>query len=200
MDILPASVDALWRAVRMIHAGEVVAHATETCYGLACDLTNADAVARLFAIKDRPGDQPVSALVPSIDAAKEWVEWGDVAEELARKHLPGPLTIVLRAVEQLYVVPDLDRIKTQNIGIRISSNPVALELAKRCRVPLSTTSANLHGQPNPYSVEEIVAQYHDRDLRPDLALDSGVLPRNEPSAVVVVEGESFSIVRSGSLF
>jgi L-threonylcarbamoyladenylate synthase len=95
MRVLPVSDEALEQAVEIIRRGGCVAHATETCYGLACDLTQPAAVARLFVIKGRPGTLPVSALFPSIAAAQEWVEWNDTAEELARKHLPGPLTLVL---------------------------------------------------------------------------------------------------------
>ena len=85
----------LIEAIHILKRGGVVAHATETCYGLACDLANPAAVAKLFAIKQRPLDQPVSALFVSIEEAKKWVEWSDEAEKLAAEFLPGPLTLIL---------------------------------------------------------------------------------------------------------
>src|SRR5262245_56720739 len=95
MRLLPVSAGALQEALSLLQNGGVVAHATETCYGLACDLRNPDAVTRLFVIKRRPLTQPVSALFASVEDAKRYVEWNDRAEELARTYLPGPLTLIL---------------------------------------------------------------------------------------------------------
>src|SRR3989338_4667154 len=75
--------------------GGVVAHITDTCYGLACDMTNPKAVTKLFEIKHRPISMPVSALFASLEEAKKYVEWNDMAEKLAEKYLPGPLTLIL---------------------------------------------------------------------------------------------------------
>lgn len=102
MQILEESEKATSEALRILEVGGVVAHATETCYGLACDMTNSEAIEKLFKIKNRPPDQPVSALFPSIEASKEWVEWSDEALELAEKELPGPLTIILPIKENKF--------------------------------------------------------------------------------------------------
>src|SRR4030042_823855 len=94
MHILPSSPQAIDQALGILSRGGVVAHATETCYGLACDLTNPEALERLFAIKERPKDQPVSALFPSVAEAKKYVVWNEEAEKLAQKFLPGPLRLI----------------------------------------------------------------------------------------------------------
>ncbi|HLD08000.1 MAG TPA: L-threonylcarbamoyladenylate synthase [Candidatus Peribacterales bacterium] len=186
----------LEEAIEVIRSGGVVAHATETCYGFACDLTKSEAVERLFLLKGRLAAQSVSALFPSIEEAKEWVEWNEKAEELARKYLPGPLTIVLTVKKGM-------RTKGKGIGetmgVRISSHPIAQKLAELTRIPLSTTSANLHGKPNTYSVKEIVDQFSGREVVPDLILDSGELPHAEPSTVIVIEQNKVKVVRRGSI-
>jgi len=96
-------------AIATLKAGGIVMHATETCYGIACDLTNPDAVKKLFAIKKRPEQQPVSALFSSIESAKLYVDFSDRALELAQKYLPGPLTLVLptntKPPSQIFVCP-----------------------------------------------------------------------------------------------
>lgn len=209
---------ALEEAVLVIQHGGVVAHPTETCYGLACDLTNEAAVRKLFALKKRPEDQPVSALFPSIEEAKKWVEWNDLAEQLARKHLPGPLTIVLplkKGAMQLFPLPlrQVRKMRQGNgkvyhlsingtfdttIGVRISSHPAAQKLAEPSGVPLSTTSANLHGKPETYSVAEILEQFEGEGLQPDLILDSGILPRTPPSTIVDLTENTAKILRQGS--
>lgn len=195
MQALP---DEEWKkAIDVIRRGGIVAHATETCYGFACDLTNPKAIEKLFLLKDRPETQPISALFASIEEAKKWVEWNKKAEELARKHLPGPLTIVLPILVGARHSASLQEWKT--IGVRISSHSIAQKLAELAGVPLSTTSANLHGQPSTYSAQEIVDQFEDRDMQPDLILDSGTLPRAKPSTVVAIKNRKVEIVRRGSI-
>lgn len=194
--ILPAD-QGLKQAVEVIRGGGVVAHATETCYGFACDLTNPKAVERVFLLKDRPEEQAVSALFSSIEEAKKWVEWNEKAEELAQKYLPGALTIILPVhVGALHETP----LRGQGtMGIRISSHSIAQKLAELAGVPLSTTSANLHGKPSTYSAGEILEQFTDRDRQPDLILDSGALPIVQPSTVVMVKNNKVEVVRRGSI-
>lgn len=181
MRILPATPQAIDEAIAIIAEGGIVAHATETCYGLACDLSNPVAVAKLFAIKQRPNDQPVSALFADVNQAKEFVEWNERAEELAIG-LPGPLTIVLplRATAKLFPTPH----GGATIGIRVSPHPTARALVTEFGSPISTTSANIHGKPNPYSAADIVKQFAGLPDLLDLILDDGVLPSTPPSTVI----------------
>lgn len=207
MEVIPASDDGIQRAIRVLQAGGVVAHATETCYGLACDLSNPKAVERLFVIKQRPLDQPVSALCSSVEEAKRYVVFSEQALEIAGKYLPGPLTLVLSRKEDapfpLYVCP-VSLLTTHHslltsIGLRLSSHPLAHALAEGFRTPLATTSANLHGLPNPYSLADIASQFHGRDHLPDLLIDSGALPVALPSTVAEVIGNRVRILRRGDV-
>ncbi len=204
MNILPTSTEGIARAIEVLRAGGVIAHATETCYGLACDLKNPKAVARLFAIKKRPLDQPVSALFSSIEDAKQFVIFSERALALAEKYMPGPLTLVLPvrsdAPFQIHVCPLAQPpISHPAIGIRISSSPLAQELVKIFGAPIATTSANLHGQPNTYSAQHIIDQYASEELQPDLLLDSGVIPEFPASTVVEVIGERINVLRQGDV-
>lgn len=195
MEIVPASADGLAHALDVLSKGGVVAHATETCYGLACDLSNPEAVAKLFRIKQRPESQPVSALFASIEDAKRYVEWNEKAEELA-KQLPGPLTIILRMrADTPYALRPTPQAQNPTIGIRISPHLIARELVTRFGKPISTTSANVHRKPNPYSAEEISEQFKDASEKPDLILDSGKIPQTPPSRVVDCTSENNRILR-----
>lgn len=182
MEIVEPTPENVSRALEILRDGGIIAHATETCYGLAADMTNLEAILKLFAVKQRPHDQPVSALFPSVEAAKEWVEWNDVAEKLAISGLPGPLTLILPIKSESSIFPTPTGCPT--IGIRVSSHPIALELASEFGRPISTTSANVHDKPTPYSAEEIRRQYESEDLEPDLILDSGKLEGNPPSQIM----------------
>ena len=185
MRIALVSPEAMDGALQILAAGGVVAHATETCYGLACDLTNPAAVEKPFAMKNRPADQPVSALFPSVQEAQKYVEWNDRAEALARSHLPGPLTLILplrQDAPPVFPTPYALR-PNPTLGLRVSSHPLAMELATRFGKPLSTTSANLHGKPNTYSTVDITEQLQNHK-GPDLIIDSGDLPLNPPSTIM----------------
>ncbi|MDA1208753.1 MAG: L-threonylcarbamoyladenylate synthase [bacterium] len=197
------TADIITEAVRILESGGIVAHATETCYGLACDLSNPAAVAKLFALKQRPEHMPVSALFESVDQTKQYIEWNDPAQKLADEYLPGPLTIILRAKDNTLKVkpatrnPTMPRLRgagpqPATIGIRISSHPTAQTLVKAFGKPISTTSANIHGQPNTYSIEQIQAQ----GLIPDFIIDSGELPKMPSSKVIDLSEGKERILRS----
>ena len=205
MKIIAADKNGIQEALLVLQNGGLVVHATETCYGFACDLTNPDTVAKLFAMKKRPASQPVSALFPSLDEAKKWVQWNGRAEELAQEHLPGPLTIILPLkAEMIGKIFPTAAVSSHTLGVRVSSHPVAQELAQKFGKPLSTTSANLHGEENPYSLEDFEKQFstvaEDRDLplRPDVFLDSGTLKKNPPSTVFDLSGNAPTFRRLGS--
>ncbi len=208
MRVLPLTPKSFSLALSVLKGGGVIIHPTETCYGLACDLTNPAAVARLFTRKKRPLNQPVSALFSSIEQVKQYVLWNAQAETLAKKSLPGPLTLILPlriiAPHILYPTPPRtsdkghrtkDEVRT--IGIRISSYPIAQELVERFGKPLSTTSANIHGHPPTYCPEEILAQFSD-DLPDTLLLDSGTLPARPPSTIIDLTESPPREVRKGN--
>ncbi|MBU0458293.1 threonylcarbamoyl-AMP synthase [Patescibacteria group bacterium] len=217
MQVLKASPEAIAFALEILKLGGIVAHATETCYGLACDMTNREAVEKLFKVKNRVADQPVSALFPSIKASEEWVEWCPEALELAKAELPGPLTIILpikeSKCESVFPIPTFgirnpESERRRTLGIRVSPHPIAIELAKQFGRPISTTSANISGEPSPYSVEEIQMQFtasatsaaESRGFplreQPDLIIDSGTLENKPPSKVVLFEDGEMRVLRS----
>ncbi len=201
MRTLPASAGSIVAAVAVLRAGGVVAHPTETCYGLACDLGNPAALKKLFDIKARPYDQPVSALFSSLHAAEAYLELSPRALELAQKYLPGPLTIIVPMKKK---TPTPLRVTASSaddasVGIRISSHPFAQALAEAFAAPIATTSANLHGKPNPYACSDIEDQLRDHSPLPDLILDGGTLPEAPPSTVVAISGQDLRVLRQGDL-
>lgn len=204
MPILPASDETLDMATQILLAGGTIVHATETCYGIACDLTNRDAVTTLFEVKKRSHDKPVSALFASVNEAKKYVQWNEAADQLAKQHLPGPLTIILRVrpdtPSPLFVTPHpADHLLNQTIGVRISSHPVAQELCTRAQKPLSTTSANISDEPSPYSTQEITKQFEHSTPKPELVMDAGVLPFQPPSTIIDCTSGMMHMVRQGSI-
>ncbi len=206
MEVIPESHSGIIRACELLRSGGVVVHGTETCYGIACDLSNPAAVQKLFDIKKRPSDQPVSALFSSIDAARLYVDISQKAEELLMKYLPGPLTLVLPIKKNpqipLYLTRP-SRLTTHyslptSVGVRISSHPFAMKLATAFGSPIATTSANIHGEANPYGVADIETQWEGQSPQPDLIIDSGVLPSVPASTVIKIANGNITVLRQGS--
>ena len=195
MYVIKSNEDWLPKALDILQNGGCIAHATETCYGFACDLSNQKAVANIFKVKQRPEDMPISALFSSVEEAKKYVEWNSRAQELAEEELPGPLTLILPILNessiQLFPTPS----GSETIGIRVSPNAIALKLAQAWGKPLSTTSANLHGKPNPYRAEDILEQFEGQPNAPDLIIDSGNLPMNTPSTILNLSDGNESVLR-----
>ncbi len=197
MKQVPATTASIDAAIQALTNGGVVMHATETCYGLCCDLTNESAVRRLFAIKQRPLHQPVSALFTSIEASEQFVVWHDKARLLAAQYLPGPLTLLLprrKGSPRLWLAPEGE---IDVVGVRISSHPIAMAIAQLYPHPVSTTSANVHGQPEAYETLDALRQFEG--MFPDLLLESGDLPATPPSTIVRVDESGILVVRQGSI-
>lgn len=193
----PQAIDA---ACRVLASGGTVVHATETCYGIACDLRNPAALQALFAVKRRPSSQPVSALFAERTQANQVLEISARAAALIAQYLPGPLTIVVprkATIERsLLVTPEAQQPPT--VGIRISSHSTAQALVERFGRPIATTSANVHGQANPYSPDDLRQQFSVSPL-PNLVLDEGTLAPTPPSTVIEVIGDTLRVLRQGAL-
>src|SRR5438270_1397553 len=93
--LLPFSDEAIAEAAQLILAGEPVAIATETVYGLAADATNAQAVARIYEAKGRRAFNPLIVHVIDTESAERLGHFDEVAERLAEQRWPGPLTVVV---------------------------------------------------------------------------------------------------------
>ncbi|MFA6528452.1 MAG: L-threonylcarbamoyladenylate synthase [Candidatus Gracilibacteria bacterium] len=178
-----------WRKIiSVLKSGGVVTHPTDTCYGLACDIFNEKAVYKLYKLKQMPKDKPLSIIVGSLDQAREYGIFNEIALELAGRGWPGDLTLVLNRTDKVPVY--LNR-GVDTIGIRVPGDKFTLEMLKMWGGPLSTTSANLSGGANPYSSGEA--------LRGDYVVEVGHIPVKKPSTIVRVVGDKVEILRQGEL-
>lgn len=179
-------------AVSMIQQGGVAAYPTETFYGLGVDVTNDQAIKRLFDIKRRDYGNPVSVIVSDRKMLATIVdEIPEKASILMDAFWPGPLTILFNTNTKI------SRRLTTNtgkIGIRISSHPVAAALVKVLGAPLTTTSANLAGFPPSLSARHLRSYFGEKL---DLVVDVGELAPSRGSTVVDVTEEKLAIIREG---
>ncbi|MGD0093478.1 MAG: L-threonylcarbamoyladenylate synthase [Planctomycetota bacterium] len=170
-------------AAKLLQAGALVAFPTETVYGLGADARNAEAVARLMAVKGRQENKPFSLLVPSLSQAEALCGgFPRIARKLARVYWPGPLTLVL------------PRRGGGTVGLRLPDHPIARALLARCGFPLATPSANRAGAAEPVTAQQVREAL---DGQVALVLDGGPARQGRPSAVVRVQDETLSVQREG---
>lgn len=144
---------AIEAAAALLRAGRLVAFPTETVYGLGADGLNAEAVARIYAAKGRPATNPVILHVDGPASARALVaQWPEVAQRLAERFWPGPLTLVLPAAE---CVPAIVRAGGPSVALRCPAHPVALALIRAVGRPLAAPSANRSQQLSPTRAEHV---------------------------------------------
>ncbi|HXF11362.1 MAG TPA: L-threonylcarbamoyladenylate synthase, partial [Desulfuromonadaceae bacterium] len=134
-------------------AGEVVALPTETVYGLAANALDEAAVAKIFAIKGRPANNPVIVHVAGMEMARRCAgTWPPLADALARAFWPGPLTLV---VPRHDCIPANVTAGGKTVGIRWPGHPFIQAVIRECDFPLAAPSANLSNAVSPTNVEHV---------------------------------------------
>ena len=126
-----------------LQKGAVVALATDTVYGLACDAFNQKAAERIYRLKERPAGMPLQILIGSEQAARQLVCWDERAARLANAYWPGALTVIALPTEK---GKNLLHGQT-GLGLRVPQHKGLLKLLNTLDFPLACTSANLHGKP-----------------------------------------------------
>lgn len=194
VDPLDPDPDVLSRAASSLRQGKIVAYPTETLYGLGVDPFQEEAVERLYALKARPTEMPVSILVRDAEMLEQLVlGLSPLAARLVDAFLPGPLTLVLPARPD---IPSRLTSGTGKIGIRISSHPLLRSLFSAYPAPITTTSANPSGRPDARSAGDILSYFPEGI---DCILDAGPVVGGLGSTVVDVTGERPLILREGAL-
>lgn len=177
-------------ALAAILDGQVVGMPTDTVYGIGVDPFNLDGVERLFELKGRPEHKPVGVLVATIDQAREIGEITDQAAELAERHWPGALTLI---VTPKVVLSDWVGDKQRStVGIRVPDHPVARDLLELSG-PLAVTSANRSGG------QETMNDREARDVFGDevAVYLEGRAPGGQASTVVDATGPDLTVLREG---
>ncbi len=186
------ATQAIEEAVRIISRGGIVAFPTESFYGLAADPGNEAALRRLFEIKQRPSGNPILLLISRQTQLADYVkEVPRAARILIQEIWPGKLTLVFNAKPS---VSPLITGGTGKIGLRISSNPIAVALTMAAGSAITATSANLSNRPPCLSAQEVA-----RDLkgRIDAIIDGGKCQGGPGTTVLDVTSEPPHMIREG---
>lgn len=172
-----------------VRGGGIIIFPTETSYLLGADGLNGEAVNRIYELKHRPIQFPVTMAFSSVSEAQQYCVWDERAMRLADLFLPGPLTLVLplRSLQRR-----LFGVEPDNVGIRIPGYKPLLEFLRVLNRPLTATSANPHGGPEPFRIDQCVSGV-------DRIIDAGELPVRKSSTIVSLCGFEPVILREGSI-
>jgi L-threonylcarbamoyladenylate synthase len=186
------SYDALTRALSVLSSGGLVAFPTDTVYGLGALAFDAEAVKTIYTVKGRPAEKGIPILLGDVDDLfKVTSDTPEIALRLIVRFWPGPLTLVLPKISTL---PEAVS-GTATVAVRVPDHLVARTLL-RAAGPLAVTSANLSGEPSPFTAQTVFAQLGGRI---SLILDGGKSPGDIPSTVVDCTGTQPLILRAGPI-
>ncbi|KIC31731.1 L-threonylcarbamoyladenylate synthase [Leisingera sp. ANG-S5] len=194
-EILAATASGIARAARLLQAGQLVSFPTETVYGLGADARQGTAVAAIYEAKGRPSFNPLIAHVHSAEAARLYVAWNDVAEQLAAAFWPGPLTLVLPLREGHGISP-LVTAGLETLGVRVPAHPAAQALLRELDGPVAAPSANPSGKISPTMAAHVKAGL---DGRIAAILDDGPCGVGLESTIIGLAGPEPLLLRPGGL-
>ena len=187
--------DARTEAARLLRAGALVAFPTETVYGLGADATDEDAVARIFAAKQRPRFNPLISHVATAAAAFALGRPTPGAERLAAAHWPGPLTMVLRRRPGCPIAW-LASAGLDTVALRVPGSAAARALLAEVGRPVAAPSANRSGRVSPTTAAHVAEELGGRVA---LILDGGPCPVGLESTVIDLSGDTPRLLRPGAV-
>lgn len=177
---LVADAEGIAEASAILRRGGLVAFPTETVYGLGADATDAEAVAGIYAAKERPSFNPLIAHLADFEAAQVQGVFNETARRLAEAFWPGPLTLVV-PVATTCTVSDLARAGLDSVGLRVPAHPLAHALLAATGKPVAAPSANRSGRVSPTDADHVLG---DLDGRIDAVLDGGATDVGVESTIV----------------
>lgn len=183
--VTSADVKIINEAAELINRGEIIAFPTETVYGLGADAFNAEACKKIYEVKGRPNNKPLSFMVANREMIEDIVVVSKLADKLINTFLPGALTIILPSIN-----------KNSTIGIRMPDNEIALALIKSAGCPIAAPSANLSGQAAPVSAQEVFESFNGTI---PLILDGGICQCGISSTIIDLTGKEPFILREGAI-
>lgn len=194
LDLKQDCTSALTAALEVLKNGGVIVYPTDTVYGLGANACDFKAAEQVFKIKNRSLNKPLPIIARNLNWVKEIAFVPPKLENILSKIWPGGVTIILPKKD---VIPKVITAGRKNVGIRIPDFVFTDKLLGRFGYPLTATSANLSGEEGAGDVGKIIKAFREQLWQPDLILDAGVLPKNQPSTILDLSTIKPRILRVG---
>ncbi|MBE6494236.1 MAG: threonylcarbamoyl-AMP synthase [Methanosphaera stadtmanae] len=175
-------------ALNQLKKGNLVVYPTDTIYGIASNIADDKALKKVFEVKNRSLDKPISICLHDFEQLEQVAQMNDKLRDIVHKLLPGPYTLLLR--KQKSISP-LITSNSDIIGIRIPDSEICFELTKS--FPITSTSANLSNKKTPNNIQDIINQLNN-DI--SVYLDVGLIGNNKPSTIIDLTNKKPKIIRN----
>jgi len=170
----------LEKAKSILEKGGIVVYPSDTVYGIAVDATNLEAIKKLSHLKMRNPDQKYSYNFSDIEMIKKYHNLTAEQEKILKKYLPGPYTFIL----------------SDDLSVRIPKNSIIVDITRNFGRPTTATSANITGRMPATRIGELDAKIY---LKSDLIIEDPNFQPHQPSTIVDISKEPFSVLRHGEL-
>lgn len=177
------------RATDVLRKGGLIVYPTDTLYAIGASISNETAVRKVYKIKKRPLNIYLPVAVGGVEQIESVAVMNDAAKKIAGKFMPGPITLILKKKEGIS-----DIVAKDKIAVRVPANPVALKISSVAGA-ITATSANIHGENAPSTVENAEKQLGDKV---DIYIDGGKL-KGIPSTIIDVSDGEIKVIREGAI-
>lgn len=181
-------------SVEVLKKGGIVIFPTETVYGIGTNALCESSVKRIYEVKERPDEKPLSIMVSNKDEISKYaIIENEIEKKIIDSFMPGPITIILKKKEGVF---DYISSGKDTIGIRIPNNNIMLKLLQKAEIPIVAPSANISGRPSGIIFENILKDFNGKV---DVAINGGKCEISEPSTIVQVIDNEPIILREGKI-
>ena len=185
--------DAIWKFAAYVKQGKLIVMPTDTVYGLGCDAFNAQAIAELYRVKERPLSKGIPILLAEVNQIYEVASYiPDSARQLMRRFWPGPLTLILPKNPKLpaNISPDA------TVAVRIPDHSVTRAIIRMGSGAMAVTSANMSGEGVILNSMDAMQVFNGRVAA---VLDDGISPQSMASTIVDCTSENLRVLREGPI-
>ncbi len=180
--------------IEVLRNGGIVIFPTETVYGIGTNAYCEKSVEKIYEIKERPEEKPLSILVSNVNEISKYAIINNSMEEQIIKNLmPGPITIILEKRPEVFNYITSGK---NTIGIRIPDNKIILKILEALKLPIVAPSANISGHPSGIELNEILPDFENKV---DICIDGGKSELSESSTIVQVVDNEIKILRQGKI-
>ncbi len=180
--------------IEVLRNGGIVIFPTETVYGIGTNAYCEKSVEKIYEIKERPEEKPLSILVSNVNEISKYaIINNSMEEQIIKNFMPGPITIILEKRPEVFNYITSGK---NTIGIRIPDNKIILKILEALKLPIVAPSANISGYPSGIELNEILPDFENKV---DICIDGGKSELSESSTIVQVVDNEIKVLRQGKI-